>query len=250
MESCDEGSQQLPPPQAVLHQTEPTREDRRDDVAAEHLDLDDGADCRGRRRRIPTSLHLDLHLAPRKGPVHDPLHRFIASGGKIQLSQNVSYRPDGSARACELLCELEPSRGKVTALALRSAFGPSVPFHTFTFTTKHSSSCALTHIDYATGGVQFCNILALTHAIERTHKGQRRCEAYVPREANTAVVGRKCKDRHGRRPRDWCRQPVTATTSVLPVLEGRGRSEMTRMSNKDDFKTVRWVDDDANAEIV
>lgn len=50
--------------------------------------------------------------------------------------------------ACELLCEFESKRARITALALRAAYGPSTPFHSLTFTTKHASSCALTHIDY------------------------------------------------------------------------------------------------------
>ncbi|KAK6736950.1 hypothetical protein RB195_019568 [Necator americanus] len=50
--------------------------------------------------------------------------------------------------ACELLCEFESKRARVTALALRAAYGPSTPFHSLTFTTKHAASCALTHIDY------------------------------------------------------------------------------------------------------
>ncbi|WKX96798.1 hypothetical protein Q1695_012890 [Nippostrongylus brasiliensis] len=50
--------------------------------------------------------------------------------------------------ACELLCEFEQRRARITALALRAAYGPSTPFHSLTFTTKHAASCALTHIDY------------------------------------------------------------------------------------------------------
>ncbi|ETN85877.1 hypothetical protein NECAME_06191, partial [Necator americanus] len=58
-------------------------------------------------------------------------------------------RPHGLVNhACELLCEFESKRARVTALALRAAYGPSTPFHSLTFTTKHAASCALTHIDY------------------------------------------------------------------------------------------------------
>ncbi|EPB73952.1 hypothetical protein ANCCEY_06961 [Ancylostoma ceylanicum] len=58
-------------------------------------------------------------------------------------------RPHGvTNHACELLCEFESKRARVTALALRAAYGPSTPFHSLTFTTKHAASCALTHIDY------------------------------------------------------------------------------------------------------
>ncbi|PAV73002.1 hypothetical protein WR25_13427 [Diploscapter pachys] len=51
--------------------------------------------------------------------------------------------------ACELLCEFEQQQTRLTAFALRPAFGPAVPFYPVTFTTKHSSSCALSHIDKA-----------------------------------------------------------------------------------------------------
>uniref|UniRef100_A0A0K0DF91 PAS domain-containing protein n=1 Tax=Angiostrongylus cantonensis TaxID=6313 RepID=A0A0K0DF91_ANGCA len=50
--------------------------------------------------------------------------------------------------ACELLCEFESKRARITALSLRAAYGPSAPFHSLIFTTKHAASCALTHIDY------------------------------------------------------------------------------------------------------
>ena len=50
--------------------------------------------------------------------------------------------------ACELLCEFENQKAKVTALALRPAFGPSAPFHSITFTTKHTATCAISHMDY------------------------------------------------------------------------------------------------------
>ncbi|CAB3404941.1 unnamed protein product [Caenorhabditis bovis] len=78
---------------------------------------------------------------------------FILSAAAASVKQRIFARvtmPDNSLRACELLCEFERDRAKTTVLALRSAFSPSIhPFHVFTFITKHSSTCALTHIDYA-----------------------------------------------------------------------------------------------------
>lgn len=53
-----------------------------------------------------------------------------------------------TSHACELLCEFESKRARITALILRSAYGPSTPFHSLIFMTKHAASCALTHIDY------------------------------------------------------------------------------------------------------
>ncbi|CAI2347188.1 unnamed protein product [Caenorhabditis sp. 36 PRJEB53466] len=78
---------------------------------------------------------------------------FILSAAAASVKQRIFARvsmPDNTLRACELLCEFEPDRAKITVLALRSAFTPSIQgFHSFTFITKHSSTCALTHIDYA-----------------------------------------------------------------------------------------------------
>ncbi|EFO99118.1 CRE-LIN-42 protein [Caenorhabditis remanei] len=82
---------------------------------------------------------------------------FILSAAAASVKQRIFARvamPDGNLRACELLCEFEQDRAKITVLALRSAFNPqgatvSSNFHVFTFITKHSSTCALTHIDYA-----------------------------------------------------------------------------------------------------
>uniref|UniRef100_A0A8R1I4M2 PAS domain-containing protein n=1 Tax=Caenorhabditis japonica TaxID=281687 RepID=A0A8R1I4M2_CAEJA len=78
---------------------------------------------------------------------------FILSAAAASVKQRIFARvtmPDGHLRACELLCEFETDRAKITVLALRSAFSPSIGgFHVFTFITKHSSTCALTHIDYA-----------------------------------------------------------------------------------------------------
>ncbi|PIC49653.1 hypothetical protein B9Z55_008191 [Caenorhabditis nigoni] len=82
---------------------------------------------------------------------------FILSAAAASVKQRIFARvlmPDNQLRACELLCEFEHDRAKITVLALRSAFNPqgshvSSNFHVFTFITKHSSTCALTHIDYA-----------------------------------------------------------------------------------------------------
>ncbi|CAL2035042.1 unnamed protein product [Caenorhabditis brenneri] len=83
---------------------------------------------------------------------------FILSAAAASVKQRIFARvimPDGALRACELLCEFETERAKITVLALRSAFNVqasthlSSNFHVFTFITKHSSTCALTHIDYA-----------------------------------------------------------------------------------------------------
>ncbi|CAJ0959729.1 unnamed protein product, partial [Mesorhabditis belari] len=82
---------------------------------------------------------------------------FFLSAAATSVRQRVFSRVKcgSSSRACELQCEFEQGpegtrRARVTALCLKSAFGPtSNPRTPSAFTTKHSLSCALTHIDYA-----------------------------------------------------------------------------------------------------
>uniref|UniRef100_A0A1I7XBP1 PAS domain-containing protein n=1 Tax=Heterorhabditis bacteriophora TaxID=37862 RepID=A0A1I7XBP1_HETBA len=75
---------------------------------------------------------------------------FLLSAAATSSRQRLFCRVNcGSmSYACELLCEFEASRARVTALALRAAYGPSTPFHSLTFSTKHAANCALTHVDY------------------------------------------------------------------------------------------------------
>ncbi|VDK23970.1 unnamed protein product [Anisakis simplex] len=51
--------------------------------------------------------------------------------------------------ACELICDfVRPSDGAhVNALQLPTAFAPSKNFTPLTFTTRHLSTCCLTHLD-------------------------------------------------------------------------------------------------------
>ncbi|CAJ0585778.1 unnamed protein product, partial [Mesorhabditis spiculigera] len=82
---------------------------------------------------------------------------FFLSAAATSIRQRVFSRVKcgATSRACELQCEFEQGadgqrKARVAALCLRSAFGPTAgPVQPTSFTTKHSLSCALTHIDYA-----------------------------------------------------------------------------------------------------
>ncbi|KJH44602.1 hypothetical protein DICVIV_09354 [Dictyocaulus viviparus] len=81
---------------------------------------------------------------PGKGP--SIVLSAAATTGRQRIFARINF---GTVNhACELHCEFESQRAQITALELRAAFGPSTPFHSLIFTTKHAASCALTHIDY------------------------------------------------------------------------------------------------------
>nr|CDJ89253.1 Period circadian protein like protein 1 [Haemonchus contortus] len=82
--------------------------------------------------------------------LHGKGQSILLSAAATSVRQRIFARVNCGVvnHACELMCEFEPKRARITAMALRAAFGPSTPFHSLTFTTKHAASCALTHIDY------------------------------------------------------------------------------------------------------